>query len=108
MKAVRAKKKLGQHFLNDLNIAEKIAQTLRFDTFEKVLEIGPGMGVLTQYLPFEKGNVHLIEIDRDSIAYLKNKYPLQHQNIIEGDFLEYNLENLFDKKPFAIIGNFPL
>ena len=107
MKAVRAKKKLGQHFLKDLSIAEKIAQTLRFDTFEKVLEIGPGMGVLTQYLPFEKGNVHLIEIDRDSIAYLKNKYPLQHQNIIEGDFLEYNLENLFDKEPFAIIGNFP-
>mgnify|MGYP005988983255 FL=1 len=107
MKAVRAKKKLGQHFLKDLSIAEKIAQTLRFDTFEKVLEIGSGMGVLTQYLPFEKGNVHLIEIDRDSIAYLKNKYPLQHQNIIEGDFLEYNLENLFDKEPFAIIGNFP-
>ncbi len=107
MKAVRAKKKLGQHFLKDLSIAEKIAKTLRFDTFEKALEIGPGMGVLTQYLPFEKGKVHLIEIDRDSIAYLKNKYPLQHQNIIEGDFLEYNLENLFDKEPFAIIGNFP-
>ena len=54
MKAVRAKKKLGQHFLKDLSIAEKITKTLRFDTYAKVLEIGPGMGVLTQYLPFEK------------------------------------------------------
>ena len=107
MKAVRAKKKLGQHFLKDLSIAEKITKTLLFDTYDKALEIGPGMGVLTQYLPFEKGNIRLIEIDRDSIAYLKNKYPLQHQNIIEGDFLKYDLEELFGEESFAIIGNFP-
>ena len=107
MKAVRAKKKLGQHFLKDLGIAEKITKTLLFDTYDKALEIGPGMGVLTQYLPFEKGNIHLIEIDRDSIAYLKKKYPLQHQNIIEGDFLKYDLDLLFGEKSFAIIGNFP-
>ena len=107
MKAVRAKKRLGQHFLKDLSIASKIAETLRFDTYEKVLEIGPGMGVLTQYLPFKKGNVNLIEIDRDSITYLKNKYPLNHQNIIEGDFLKYDLSAIFKNTPFAIIGNFP-
>ena len=107
MKVVKAKKKLGQHFLNDLSIAAKIANTLRFDTYDKVLEIGPGMGVLTQYLPFEKGNVHLIEIDHESIDYLKNKYPLREQNIIEGDFLKYDLNNLFGSEPFAIIGNFP-
>ena len=68
--------------MKDLSIAAKIAETLCFDTYEKVLEIGPGMGVLTQYLPFKKGNVNLIEIDRDSITYLKKKYPLNHQNII--------------------------
>ena len=75
MKTVKAKKKLGQHFLNDLNIAKKIANTLRYDTYSKVLEIGPGMGVLTQYLPHSTGKIHLIEIDRESIVYLKNKYP---------------------------------
>ena len=86
---------------------KKIANTLGFDTYDKVLEIGPGMGVLTQFLPFEKGNVHLIEIDQESIAYLKNKYPLRESNIIEGDFLNYDLSTLFGNKPFAIIGNFP-
>ena len=82
MKTVKAKKKLGQHFLNDLNIAKKITETLQFETYTKVLEIGPGMGVLTQYLPHKTGKVYLIEIDRESIAYLKNKYPLLEPNII--------------------------
>tara|TARA_B100000767_G_scaffold240476_1_gene236282 strand:- start:3550 stop:4338 length:789 start_codon:yes stop_codon:yes gene_type:complete len=107
MKVVKAKKKLGQHFLKDLSIADKIAGTLCFDSYNKVLEIGPGMGVLTQYLPFKTGNVYLIEIDRDSIAYLKKKYPLQHHNIIQGDFLKYDLSLIFNNTPFAIIGNFP-
>ena len=107
MKTVKAKKKLGQHFLNDLNIAKKIANTLRYDTYSKVLEIGPGMGVLTQYLPHSTGKIHLIEIDRESIVYLKNKYPLLEQNIIEGDFLTYDLKSIFGDSPFAIIGNFP-
>ena len=88
MKPVRAKKKLGQHFLKDLSIAAKIAETLRFDTYEKVLEIGPGMGVLTQYLPFKKGNVNLIEIDRDSITYLKNKIR-ELQNVSNTTFCRY-------------------
>lgn len=107
MKTVKAKKKLGQHFLNDLNIAKKIANTLRYDTYSRVLEIGPGMGVLTQYLPHSTGKIHLIEIDRESIVYLKNKYPLLEQNIIEGDFLTYDLNSIFGDSPFAIIGNFP-
>jgi 16S rRNA (adenine1518-N6/adenine1519-N6)-dimethyltransferase len=107
MKTVKAKKKLGQHFLNDLNIAKKIANTLQYDTYSKVLEIGPGMGVLTQYLPHSTGKIHLIEIDSESIVYLKNKYPLLEQNIIEGDFLKYDLNSIFGDSPFAIIGNFP-
>ena len=65
MKPVRAKKKLGQHFLTDLTIAQKIADTLLFDQYEKVLEIGPGMGVLTQFLVPKTKNLHLIEIDRE-------------------------------------------
>jgi len=107
MKAVKAKKKLGQHFLKDLTIASRIAETLKFDTYKKVLEIGPGMGVLTQYLPFKKGNINLIEIDTDSVEYLRNKYPLNHQNIIEGDFLKYDINSIFNNEHFAIIGNFP-
>ncbi len=65
------------------------------------------MGVLTQYLPHSTGKIHLIEIDRESIVYLKNKYPLLGQNIIEGDFLTYDLNSIFGDSPFAIIGNFP-
>ena len=107
MKAVKAKKKLGQHFLKDLTIASRIAETLKFDTYKKVLEIGSGMGVLTQYLPFKKGNINLIEIDTDSVEYLRNKYPLNHQNIIEGDFLKYDINSIFNNEHFAIIGNFP-
>tara|TARA_B100000767_G_scaffold275797_1_gene315845 strand:- start:1509 stop:2294 length:786 start_codon:yes stop_codon:yes gene_type:complete len=107
MKTVKAKKKLGQHFLNDLNIAKKIANTLKYDTYSKVLEIGPGMGVLTQYLPHSTGKIHLIEIDHESIVYLKNKYPLLEQNIIKSDFLKYDLSLIFGNSPFAIIGNFP-
>ena len=69
MKPVRAKKKLGQHFLNDLSIAQKIADTLVFDHYKKVLEIGPGMGVLTQFLVPKTKNLHLIEIDSESVNY---------------------------------------
>ena len=71
MKPVRAKKKLGQHFLTDLSIAQKIADSLIFDNYEKVLEVGPGMGVLTQFLVTKTKALHLIEIDSESISYLK-------------------------------------
>ncbi len=107
MKNVRPKKNLGQHFLTDLNVAEKIAKTLRFDTYEKVLEIGPGMGVLTQFLPFKEGKVTLVEIDSESIAYLKACYPSQEDQIVEADFLKMNLPAFFGDHQYAIIGNFP-
>ena len=107
MKPVRAKKKLGQHFLTDLTIAQKIADTLLFDQYEKVLEIGPGMGVLTQFLVPKTKNLHLIEIDRESVNYLQNTYSEIEVKLIEGDFLKIDLKTLFGTDLFAIIGNFP-
>ena len=101
---VRAKKFLGQHFLKDENIARQIADSLTGLT-PHVLEIGPGMGVLTKYLYDKEGiDFHAIEIDRESVAYLYDHYPSLH--VIEGDFLALDLSSLFSE-PFAVIGNFP-
>lgn len=105
---VRPKKSLGQHFLKDLNIAERIVESLELKQADNiVLEIGPGTGVLTQFLS-KKENVSLFlsEIDRESIAYLKEHYPLLKDKIVEGDFLEMDLEAKFNA-PIDIIGNFP-
>ncbi len=104
---VKAKKHLGQHFLNDLSIAERIAEAVTgHHGAEKVLEIGPGMGVLTDFLLNRPLELHLIEIDRESIAYLKKKYPDLINRITEGDFLKMNLEEYFKGK-YCITGNFP-
>ena len=107
MDKVRAKKHLGQHFLNDENIARKIADTLTLNDYDTVLEIGPGMGVLTKYLLEKKVDTYVIEIDTESVAYLKAHYLKLSNKIIEKDFLRYNLKEVFKDKPFAIIGNFP-
>ncbi|WP_028888263.1 16S rRNA (adenine(1518)-N(6)/adenine(1519)-N(6))-dimethyltransferase RsmA [Tenacibaculum ovolyticum] len=113
---VRAKKHLGQHFLTDENIAKKIADSLTEEGYDNVLEIGPGMGVLTKYLLEKKTKVTVMEIDYDSVAYLKDTFPLEHITldttsknfeIIEGDFLKKNLTDVFKEKQVAIIGNFP-
>ncbi|WP_411766372.1 16S rRNA (adenine(1518)-N(6)/adenine(1519)-N(6))-dimethyltransferase RsmA [Winogradskyella sp. A3E31] len=105
--SVRAKKHLGQHFLNDETIAEKIANSLSYKGYDDVLEIGPGMGVLTKYLLKKDVTTHVIEIDSESVDYLKNNYLHLANRIIEKDFLKYDLSQVFDDKPFAIIGNFP-
>ena len=107
MKTVSPKKKLGQHFLTDLSIAEKIAKTLTFDSFDRVLEIGPGMGVLTQYLPWKENKVSLIELDSESVLYLQAAYPSMVGYIHEGDFLKIDIPTLMGTEQFAIIGNFP-
>lgn len=101
---VRAKKYLGQHFLKDEHIAQQIADSLTGST-PHVLEIGPGMGVLTKYL-YAKPELdfHAIEIDTESVVYLHDHYPTLH--VIEGDFLQLDLSTLFSE-PFAVIGNFP-
>ncbi len=105
--SVRAKKHLGQHFLTDESIAKRIADTLVGDGYNHVLEIGPGMGVMTKFLIDKKQKLSVIELDEESIDYLKNHYNELQVNIIYGDFLKYPLEELFDGKPCAIIGNFP-
>lgn len=104
---VRAKKHLGQHFLNDENIAGKIADTLTVQGYDEVLEIGPGMGVLTKYLLKKNVRTHVVEIDPESVAYLKEHYPELSGRIISEDFLKYDVREVLKDKPFAIIGNFP-
>lgn len=109
MEKVRAKKHLGQHFLNDKNIAEKIVAALQpKGTYQQVLEVGPGMGVLTEYLTKrEDFTTWVAEIDRESIQYLKKNYEEQLKDrILEGDFLKMKLETFFPAS-FAVIGNFP-
>ncbi len=104
---VKAKKHLGQHFLTDEGVAEKIAGTLSYSGYEKVLEIGPGMGVLTKYLLKKDLDVHVIEIDRESVAYLQEHYPVLQGKIHEKDFLKYDVSEIFGQEQFKIIGNFP-
>ncbi|MFP2996957.1 16S rRNA (adenine(1518)-N(6)/adenine(1519)-N(6))-dimethyltransferase RsmA [Spongiivirga sp. MCCC 1A20706] len=113
---VRAKKHLGQHFLKDENIAKKIADTLTLNGYENVLEIGPGMGVLTKYLLHKNLYLVAMDLDSDSIVYLNHTFPLQHPKLIKGtdnfkvieaDFLKQNLQELFGEEQFAITGNFP-
>ncbi|MFD0992650.1 16S rRNA (adenine(1518)-N(6)/adenine(1519)-N(6))-dimethyltransferase RsmA [Tenacibaculum geojense] len=113
---VRAKKHLGQHFLNDENIAKKIADSLTENGYDHVLEIGPGMGVLTKYLLAKKPKVTVMELDSESVVYLKETFPLEHIHlntkpekftIVEGDFLKQSLTTTFKNQQVAIIGNFP-
>jgi 16S rRNA (adenine1518-N6/adenine1519-N6)-dimethyltransferase len=107
MEAVKAKKHLGQHFLKDESIAAAIADTLNLKGYNDILEIGPGMGVLTKYLLQKEINTYVIEIDTESVAYLNENYPKLKDKIISKDFLRYNSNEIFEGKQFAIIGNFP-
>jgi 16S rRNA (adenine1518-N6/adenine1519-N6)-dimethyltransferase len=106
MYQVRAKKHLGQHFLKDENIAWKIADSLS-GSVKNVLEVGPGTGMLTKFL-MEKGfeSLKVVEVDRESIEFMKTNYPQLGEGLIAGDFLKLNLDQVFTA-PFAIIGNFP-
>ncbi len=108
MSKVRPKKQLGQHFLTDSAIARQIVESLPKDEeIQNVLEIGPGMGILSQYL-FEKTyNFKLIEIDEESVNYLKEKYPEHQEQIHSSDFLQINFSDFFSEQEFYIIGNFP-
>lgn len=107
MEKVRAKKHLGQHFLTDLSIAESIAQAVKgHGEVSKVLEIGPGMGVLTDYLLKSNLELYLIDIDKESIDYLNKKYPELKERIIYGDYLKYDFKQVIPGQ-YAIAGNFP-
>lgn len=106
MAVVRPKKFLGQHFLKDLDIARRIADTL--DDFQDVpvIEVGPGMGVLTQFLLEKEKELTVVELDRDSIPYLNEHYPALKGHIIEADFLRLDLSDIYTDK-FCVIGNYP-
>jgi len=107
MSVVRAKKSLGQHFLKDQNIARKIVESLLAKDIEKVLEIGPGMGVLTRYLLERKEFLTIpVEIDKESVDYLYAAYPQLKETLISGDFLHLPIKETYTEK-IAIIGNFP-
>jgi 16S rRNA (adenine1518-N6/adenine1519-N6)-dimethyltransferase len=108
---VRAKKFLGQHFLKDKNIAKNIVDALDA-TSGNILEVGPGTGVLTQFLLPRPENLKLVEIDRESIAFLKKTYPefqddKRETNLYQNDFLKMELHDLFNGSRFSLIGNFP-
>ncbi len=108
MKQVRPKKNLGQHFLTDLSIAKRIADTVDEPYPElPVLEVGPGMGVMTQYLVEKPRPLKVVEIDRESVAYLHENFPRLYNNIIGGDFLRMDLHEVFDGQQFVLTGNYP-
>ena len=113
---VKAKKFLGQHFLRDEEIAAAISNSLSLNGYHNVIEIGPGTGVLTKHLLSHDLNLVAMELDADAVVYLNHSFPLENANImhrkgffkvVEADFLKYDLNTLFGKEPFAIIGNFP-
>ena len=106
MKFVKPKKSLGQHFLKDNNIANKIVDSLDGKS-KNVLEIGPGMGILTKFLLKKKYNLRLVEIDGESISFLINQLGVEKSIIIENDFLKLDLNKVFSGNNFSIIGNFP-
>ncbi|MBI9040909.1 16S rRNA (adenine(1518)-N(6)/adenine(1519)-N(6))-dimethyltransferase RsmA [Lutibacter sp.] len=105
--SVKAKKHLGQHFLTDELIAQQIADSLIGTNYKNVLEIGPGMGVLTKYLLKKDFTTHVIEIDTESVEYLKAHYLNLAERIISKDFLKINISEFFGEEQVAIIGNFP-
>ena len=107
MIAVKPKKFLGQHFLTDLSIAQQIADTVDACPEIPVLEVGPGMGVMTQFLVKKPRLVKVVEIDFESVDYLRKNYPSLEENIIEDDFLKMHLENTFGGQPFVLTGNYP-
>ena len=111
---IKAKKHLGQHFLGDESVAKDIADTLTLKGYENVLEIGPGTGVLTKYILTKDINLAVMDLDRESIEFLKGSFKLEQKinneekfQVLEADFLKYDLDQVFPGKPLAITGNFP-
>ena len=105
-KNVKPKKKIGQHFLSDDNIAKKIIDLVNFKNYRHIIEVGPGMGALTDHLVYSAKKLTLIEIDNECIEYLEKKYLNKNVEIISANFLKYDLKNFKDNE-ILIIGNFP-
>lgn len=104
--SVKTKKHLGQHFLTDENIARKIVEGLSFENYNNIMEVGPGMGVLTKYLLEKDQYIYLAEIDNESIEYLKKHYSKITEKNFVGDFLKQDFASI-NNEQIAIIGNFP-
>lgn len=104
---VKPKKFLGQHFLTDLQIASDIADTVDACPDIPVLEVGPGMGVMTQFLMRKPRPLKVVEIDRESVPYLKEHFPALAERVVEADFLQLDLSRVFDGNPFVLTGNYP-
>ena len=107
MRLVRPKKFLGQHFLKDLKVAQDIADTVDVCPSLPILEVGPGMGVLTQFLMPKNRPLKVVEVDYESVDYLRKTYPELEEQIIEDDFLKMHLDRVFDGQPFVLTGNYP-
>lgn len=107
MRTVKPKKFLGQHFLTDLEIAKRIADTVDVRPDLPVLEVGPGMGVMTQFLVEKPRPLKVVELDGESVEYLRRTWPQMEEQIIEDDFLKMHLDHTFDGKPFVLTGNYP-
>ena len=107
MKKVHPKKFLGQHFLTDLDVARRIADTVDACPDTPVLEVGPGTGVLTQFLLPKQRELKVVEIDFESVPYLHEHFPELGENIIQGDFLRMNLSEVFSGQQFVLTGNYP-
>ncbi len=107
MRLVKPKKFLGQHFLNDRKVAQDIADTVDACPEIPILEVGPGMGVLTRFLLPKGREVKVVELDYESVAYLREAFPQLEDHIIEDDFLKMNLQRLFGGRPFVLTGNYP-
>ncbi len=107
MRTVKPKKFLGQHFLTDLDIAKRIADTVDVCPDIPVLEVGPGMGVMTQYLMPKQRQLKVVELDFESVEYLRRTWPQMEDNIIEDDFLKMHLERTFLGQSFVLTGNYP-
>lgn len=105
--AYKAKKSFGQHFLTDLNIAKDIVEGLNYDEKANVVEVGPGQGVLTEFLREKDIHLKLIEADRDMVSVLNTKYPTMSEDIVHFDFLKADLSRIFDGEELRVIGNFP-
>ena len=104
---VRPKKALGQHFLTDMSVASQIADTVDAMPQLPILEVGPGTGVLTQFLLEKQRTLKVVEIDRESVAYLQQHFPQLGDNLIDKDFLKMDLREVFDGQPFVLTGNYP-
>jgi len=107
MNEIRAKKHLGQHFLTDVGIAKKIVNSLSLNSYKLILEVGPGTGVLTQFLMEKPHEIHAIELDKESVSFLQSKFPKLSSRLYNQDLLSWKEPNSIGTNNYGLIGNYP-